>query len=219
VRQALSIAINREVLVEKIARAGDLPAYGLVLDGIANYISQKVSWAKMSQAERDGAALKLMTEAGYGPKKPLTVRLEYGPNENAKRNAVAIAAMCKKLGVNVEHVIAEQKVHLANLRQGDFEVGGSSWSADYDDAQDFLFQGQTLSKQQNYPRFSNPDYDRLMDEASVTSDQSKRAQLLAQAEQVLLREMPRLGRFSNGQRPSRLFSWAVATARLVWSAT
>jgi oligopeptide transport system substrate-binding protein len=144
----------------------------------------------MSQAERDGAALKLMTEAGYGPKKPLTVRLEYFPNENLRRSAVAIAAMWKKLGVNVEHVIADQKVHWANLRQGDFEVGGSGWSADYDDAQDFLFQWQTLSKQQNHPRFSNPDYDRLMDEASVTSDPSKRAQLLAQAEQVLLREMP-----------------------------
>jgi oligopeptide transport system substrate-binding protein len=65
VRQALAMAINREVLVDKIARGGDLPAYGYVPDGMANYISQKVTWAGMSQADRDAAAIKLMSEAGY----------------------------------------------------------------------------------------------------------------------------------------------------------
>jgi oligopeptide transport system substrate-binding protein len=70
VRQALTMAINREVLVEKVTRGGELPAYGYVPDGVANYISQKVSWAKMSQADRHAAAIKLMSEAGYGPRKP-----------------------------------------------------------------------------------------------------------------------------------------------------
>jgi oligopeptide transport system substrate-binding protein len=185
IRQALAMAINREVLVEKVTRGGELPAYGVVPDGIANYISQKVGWAKMSQADRDVAAIKLMSEAGYGPRKPLDVRLTYNTSENNKQMAVAIAAMWKKLGVNVE-----QKVRAANLRKGNFEVGQTGWVADYIDAQDFLFQQQTSTKERNFARFSNLDYDRLMDAAAVTSDQGKRAQLLAQAEQILLREMP-----------------------------
>jgi ABC-type oligopeptide transport system substrate-binding subunit len=190
VRQALAMAINRETLVEKVTRGGELPAYGYVPDGIANYISQKVSWAKMNQADRETAAIKLMSEAGYGPRKPLNVKLEYGTSENRKQIAVAIAAMWKKLGVNVELINTEQRVHLANMRKGDFEVGVSGWIADYNDARDFLFEWQTSTKEQNYARFSNPDYDRLMDAASAMGDQSKRAELLAQAEQVLLREMP-----------------------------
>jgi ABC-type oligopeptide transport system substrate-binding subunit len=189
-RQALAMAINREVLVEKITLGGELPAYGLVPDGMANYVSQKVSWAKMNQADRDAAAIKLMSEAGYGPRKPLNLRLEYGPAELAKRTAVAIAAMWKKLGVNVEHVVTEGKVHFANMRQGDFEVGSAQWAADYIDAREFLFLWQTSTKAENYARFSNPDYDRLMGEASVTSEQDKRTQLLAQAERVVLQEMP-----------------------------
>ena len=44
---------------------------------------------------------------------------------------------------------------------------------------------------------SNPDFDRLMDAASVTGDESKLAQLLGQAEQVLLREMPVLPIYFN----------------------
>ena len=190
VRQALAMAIDREVLVEKIIGAGDLPAYGWIPDGIANYISQKVNWARMSQADRDAAAIKLMTEAGYGPKKPLNVRFAYPTSENRKRIAVVIAAMWKKLGVTVELANAEQQVHIANVRRGDFEIGSMAWSADYNDAQDFMFLWQTSTKLLNTARFSNTDYDRLMDESSVTSDQGKRARLLQQAEQVLLREMP-----------------------------
>jgi oligopeptide transport system substrate-binding protein len=193
VRQALAMAIDREVLVEKVTRGGELPAYGYIPDGIANYISQKVSWAKMNQADRDVAAISLMSEAGYGPRKPLNLRLTYTASfsgTNSTQLAVAIAAMWKKLGVNVELVNVESKVRLANMRQGDFEVAHGGWSADYNDALEFLFLFQTSTKSQNFPRFFNADYDRLMDAAAVTGDQSKRAQLLGQAEQVLLRELP-----------------------------
>jgi oligopeptide transport system substrate-binding protein len=149
VRQALAMTVNREVLVEKVTRGGELPAYGIVPDGIANYISQKVSWAKMSQADRDAAAIKLMSEAGYSPKRPITVKFEYGTSENRKQEAVAIAAMWKKLGVNVELINTESKVHFANMRRGDFEVGWAVWNVDYNDAQDFLFLWQTSTKQEN----------------------------------------------------------------------
>jgi oligopeptide transport system substrate-binding protein len=171
------MAIDREVLADKIARAGELPAYGYVPDGTATYISQKVSWARMSQADREAAAIRLMSEAGYGPARPLNVRIAYATSENNKRVAVAIAAMWKRLGVNVEHVNAELKVHLANLRQGDFEIGQVRFGADYNDAQGYLFKWQTSSKQENFARFSNSDYDRVMDVASLTSDQGKRALL------------------------------------------
>jgi ABC-type oligopeptide transport system substrate-binding subunit len=190
VRQALSMAINREVLVEKITQGGELPAYGLVPDGIANYMSQKASWAKRSQAERDAEAIRLMSEAGYGPRKPLNLRLSLSQLAGIKQTAVAVAAMWKKLGVNVEHLVSEGKVNTENLRQGDFEVGSWGWTANYNDARDYLWAWQTSTKTENFPRFSNADYDRLMGEASVAGDQGKRAQLLEQAEQILLREMP-----------------------------
>ncbi|HXA70354.1 MAG TPA: peptide ABC transporter substrate-binding protein [Stellaceae bacterium] len=190
VRQALTMAVNREVLVDKITLAGELPAYGFIPDGTANYTSQRVSWAKLSQAEKDAEASKLMKEAGYGPEKPLKLQLAYNTSENHKKIAVAIAAMWKKLGVDVDLVNTELKVHYANLRQGDFEVGRAGWIADYNDAQNYLFLSQTSTKQQNYAKFSNPEYDKLMDQAAVTSDVPKRAQLMQQAETILLKELP-----------------------------
>jgi oligopeptide transport system substrate-binding protein len=131
-----------------------------------------------------------MKEAGYGPEKPLKLQLAYNTSENHKKIAVAIAAMWKKLGVDVDLVNTELKVHYANLRQGDFEVGRAGWIADYNDAQNYLFLSQTSTKQQNYSKFSNPDYDKLMDQASVTSDVPKRAESMQQAETILLKELP-----------------------------
>jgi ABC-type oligopeptide transport system substrate-binding subunit len=189
-RQALTMAVNREVLVEKITLAGELPAYGFVPDGTANYTSQKFSWAGLSQTAREAEAVKLMREAGYGPGKPLRFQLAYSTSENEKKIEVALAAMWKKLGVEVDLVNSELKVHYANLRQGDFQLGRAGWVADYNDAQNFLFLAQTSTKQQNFSRFSNPNYDRLMDQAAVTNDAAARAKLLQQAETILLKEVP-----------------------------
>ena len=190
VRVALSMAINREILVEKITTAGELPAYGFVPDGTANYTPRRVPWRTMSQAEREAAAQKLMSEAGYGPNKPLRFQLAYNTSENHKRIAIALAAMWKKVNVSVELVNTEVKVHYSNLRIGNFHMGRAGWIADYNDAQSYLFLSQTSTKQQNYSRFSNPEYDRLMDEASLTGDVRNRAALLEQAEGILLEELP-----------------------------
>jgi oligopeptide transport system substrate-binding protein len=190
VRLALSMAINREILVEKITAAGELPAYGFVPGGTANYTPRRVAWRTMSQAQREAAAQKLLSEAGYGPGKPLRFELAYNTSENHKRIAVALAAMWKKLNVSVELVNTEWKVHLSNMRIGNFQMGREGWIVDYNDAQGYLFLLQTSTKQQNYSRFSNPEYDRLMDEASLTADAGKRAGLLEQAEGILLDEMP-----------------------------
>src|SRR5258708_17860225 len=188
VRTALSRAISREVLVEKIPGAGELPAYGFVPDRTANYTPRRAPWRTMSQAEREAATQKLMAEAGYGPNKPLRFELAYNTSENHKRIAVALAAMWKKLNVSVELVNTEFKVHLNNMRVGNFQMGREGWIVDYNDAQGYLFLLQTSTKQQNFARFSNPEYDQLMDDASFTADARKRAPFLGPGEGVFLGE-------------------------------
>jgi ABC-type oligopeptide transport system substrate-binding subunit len=190
VRTALAMALNREILVAKITTAGELPAYGFVPDGTAGYTPQRVAWQAMSQGDREAAARKLMAEAGYGPDRPLQVELTYNTSDNHKRIAVALAAMWKKINVSVQLVNTELKVHYANLRIGNFQMGRAGWIADYNDAQNYLFLHQTTTKQQNYSKFSNPEYDRLMDAASVTADAAQRAALMERAEAIVLTEMP-----------------------------
>jgi len=185
VRRALSMSVYREVIGPKILGTGELPAYGWVPPGIANYEGPevKVDWADKPYPEKMAEAGKLLAEAGYGPDKPLTIQLRYNTDDNHKRLAVAIASMWKPLGVNVELLNTEVKVHYAELRQGNFQVARAGWLADYNDADNSL---KLLKSgvEMNYGKWSNPDYDKLLNEAAGTTDMPARAGLLRQAEKI-----------------------------------
>ena len=187
VRQALSMAINREVIGPQILGTGELPAYGWVPPGMANYegADQRVDWADLPYGEKLEKAKALLTEAGYGPDKPLTMQLRYNTDENHKRLAVAIASMWKPLGVSVELMNTEVKVHYADLRQGGFDVGRAGWLADYNDADNFLNLLKT-GVEMNYGKWSSPDFDKLLNEANASTDMAARAKLMKQAEKIAL---------------------------------
>lgn len=187
VREALSMAINREVIGPKILGTGELPAYGWVPPGMANYDGPevKVAWADLPYGEKLEKAKAMLTEAGYGPDKPLKVTLRYNTDDNHKRVAVAIASMWKPLGVDVDLVNTEVKVHYADLRQGSFEVARAGWLADYNDPDNFL----NLLKggvEMNYGQWTNAAFDKLLTDANADTDMAARAKLLKQAEKVAM---------------------------------
>ena len=68
VRQALSMAIDREFIAEQIWGGTMVPAYSFVPPGIGNYGKPAtVSWAEKSPIDREDDAKKLLAAAGYGP--------------------------------------------------------------------------------------------------------------------------------------------------------
>ncbi len=188
VRQALSMAINREIIGPKILGTGELPAYSWVPPGMANYPTPyEAPWKSLSYGEKVAQAKKLINEAGYGPDNPLKLQLRYNTNENHKRIAIAIAAMWKALGVEIELFNAETKVHYADLKKGQLEVARAGWLADYNDAENFL---QLLRSDisYNYGRWKNARYDALLDEAALETDLVKRAKILRAAEKIAIDE-------------------------------
>ncbi|MFW2365031.1 MAG: peptide ABC transporter substrate-binding protein [Desulforhopalus sp.] len=191
VRQALAMAINREAIVDKVLKTGELAAYSFVPPGVAHYESaSEVEWKGLPHGEKVKKAKALLKEAGFGPDNPLELTLRYNTSENHKRIAVAVASMWKSIGVKTELFNSEVKVHYADLKQGDFQVARAGWIADYNDAQNFLYLLETRTGPNNYGRYSNPEYDKLMLEAEVTFDLEKRSELLAKAEALAMRDLP-----------------------------
>ena len=191
VRQALSMTIDRETIVDKVMKTGEIAAYSFVPPGTLNYGEPSyASFKKMSYADRVTRAKELLGEAGFGPDKPLKFQLRYNTSENHKRIAVAAAAMWKKLGINVELYNSEVKVHYADLKQANFDVARAGWIADYNDPQNFLYLLETRTGAHNYGGYSVKAFDDLMEQAAQTADLGARAKLLARAEAIAMEDQP-----------------------------
>ena len=187
VREALSMAINREIIVEKIIGTGEIPAYSWVPPGMDNSREPyEAKWKSAPYPEQMKRAKKLMTEAGYGADSPLKLVLRYNTNENHKRMAVAVAGMWKPLGVEVELVNTETKVHYDDLNKNvGFDIARAGWLADYNDPVNML---ELLAPDSvyNYGRWKNDEFGDLMKRAEKETDLGKRADLFRQAEQIAI---------------------------------
>src|SRR3546814_852412 len=120
IRKAMSMAINREAIVDKVLRTGMLPAYSFVPPGTANYGEPAYADFKgMPYGEAVEKAKALMADAGYGPDNPLKITLRYNNAEDHKRIAVAVQAMWKQIGVQTELFNTDGKIHYADLKRSE----------------------------------------------------------------------------------------------------
>ncbi|WP_128291137.1 peptide ABC transporter substrate-binding protein [Afifella aestuarii] len=192
VRQALSMAIDREFIADEIWAGAMLPAYSLVPPGIGNYGEPAYAdYKDMDPLDREDKAIELLEEAGYGKDNPLSVEIRYNTGENHQNTATAIADMWKNIGVKTTFVTADGATHYAYLRdKGDFDIARAGWIGDYSDPQNFLFLVESNNPGFNYANYNNPEYDALMEKAEETSDLDERAEVLKQAETIFMRDLP-----------------------------
>jgi oligopeptide transport system substrate-binding protein len=192
VRAAISMTADREFVTKEILKAGQQPAYSLVPPGIADYQSGAMStdFKGQSMEERLARAKKLLEEAGYGPEKPLKFTFSFRNSGDNPRVAPVVQQNWAKIApwVQVEILGAETQINYEKLRQGDFELGDAGWISDFNDAKNFVYLFQTSTDQLNYGKYSNPEFDKLMEAADVEKDTVKRANLMKQAEAIVLKE-------------------------------
>jgi oligopeptide transport system substrate-binding protein len=190
-RQALAMAIDRDVIAQKVMNGVAAPAWTFVPPGTAQYGAPLPAWAAWPREQRLAEARRLYALAGYSAVRPLDTEIRYNTNEDHKRIAVVVAAMWKQfLGVHVALVNEEFKafLHDRKLRRAT-QVYRASWTGDYDDASTFLDLLRS-DHGKNDSGWSDADYDRLTGEAAAEPDAAGRRELLAQAEARLLDQAP-----------------------------
>ncbi|MEC9406052.1 MAG: peptide ABC transporter substrate-binding protein [Pseudomonadota bacterium] len=190
-RRALSMAIDRQVICDKIVKLGEQPAYGFVPPGITGYTSQVAEYADLDREARFEEARRLYREAGYSKENPLKVEIRYNTHENHKKVSLAVAAMWRAvLGVDYTLINEEWKVFLQTRKlKQDTEVFRAGWIGDYNDPYTFL---ELLHSKHgiNDSGYNNPEYDALLAEIAVQTDMARRTQLMEQAERMLLADQP-----------------------------
>ncbi len=190
-RQALSMAIDRDQLAARVTGRGEAPAYSWVPPGIDGYEPTVLSFAALGTAERESLARRLYKEAGYSKAKPLKIELRYNTSDTNKKIAVAIQSMWRNvLGVETTLINEEFQVLLANMRDAEVtEVFRSSWMGDYNDAHTFLSVLEAGSAA-NMPRYASDEYESLMKRAANQLDPDRRRLYLEEAERVMLADHP-----------------------------
>lgn len=185
VRTALKLALDRDIIVNKVKNQGDLPAYSYTPPYTDGMKLVEPEWFKWSQEKRNEEAKKLLAEAGYTADKPLTFNLLYNTSDLHKKLAIAVASIWKKnLGVNVKLENQEWKTFLDTRHQGTFDVARAGWCADYNEPTSFL-NTMLSDSSNNTAHYKSPAFDKIIADTLKVSDDAQRAELYAKSEEQL----------------------------------
>lgn len=196
VREALSLALDRDYIVEKVAKGGQIPADSFVTtgltdaDGKTEFHENAKKWYDAKDYKGNvEKAKKLLKEAGYENGKGLpSIELMCNPGHEPIMEAVQ--NMWKEnLGVNVTISSQDWNVFLETRKEGDFQVARDGWLGDYNDPISFIDMWITGGGNNN-AQWSNKEYDKIVSEIKSTTDAKERYAKMHEAEDLLAKDMP-----------------------------
>jgi oligopeptide transport system substrate-binding protein len=186
VRRALALAVDREAIVSKVLRAGQVAAHGMTPPKCtAGYETPKMMRLDVPEAKR------LLADAGYPDGKDFP-RLEVLITQTSAGRTVAEALqeMWKNhLGIKISVLNQEWQVYLDAQRKKNYDIALAGWVGDYPDPTTFLNMFRT-GDGNNETGYASAEYDRLVNGAASEADAAARLRMLNQAETLLLQDMP-----------------------------
>lgn len=181
-RQALSMAVDRNALVKDVLGQDQTPLYSYVTTTIegGKYAGLNYEWASWSRDKQIAKAQELFKAAGYGPQKPFELTISYNTLDQHKKNALAIASMWQQvfgansIKVNINN--QEFKTFLQTRHKGDYDVARDGWTADYDSVDSYL-NLYTCNGPQNNSHSCSDGYNKLVTQALEATDPTQRVSL------------------------------------------
>lgn len=195
IRKALSLAINREQIVNEVTRSGQIVAHGFMPDGVTDHEGNPFNETAGDYGVADKGdvetAKALLAEAGYPDGAGLPeIEILYNTGESHKKIAEALQEMWKQnLGVNVKLTNQEWAVFQETTNNNQFDsLARRGWIGDYNDPQTMLEIFES-NNGQNIGRYNNPQFDAEM-AASRTTTGAERMEHLFKAHDILMEDMP-----------------------------
>jgi len=181
-RQAIDILIDRDAMVKLIKNGAATPGRSPFSPGnLAFGDSDKYQQPNLAKAKA------LLTKAG----KPdgFTFTYKTGTSPDNQRSAEMIQSMLKPAGITMNIEKLEFGTMLDQTQKGNFEASATSWSGRPDPDQNVYDQNVTAGPQ-NYSKYSNPQVDKLLQDARKELDSGKRKVIYDQAMAIINEELP-----------------------------
>ncbi len=189
VRQAFSMAFNRQKYIDVVLNGRALPAIGLYPPGLPGFnIGLKGLPYDPAQARQ------LLAESKYGSadKLPPIIYTDAGIGSYVGGDVAALAQMWQQvLGVQITVENLEPNYYLDEIYAGHHgQIISGGWCADYPDPENFADVLFHSGSAQNSGGYSNPELDKLLEQARVEQDVTKRIEMYQQAEQIIVNDAP-----------------------------
>ena len=190
VRRAISKAINRQALVERVMEGAAVTTGQLMPEGLFGYTSA----LKAEPYDVDGAK-KLLTEAGYPDGFNITL---HAPNDryvNDEQIAQAVAQLLSRAGITVRVDAMPSSVFFSRASKLEFSFLLAGWGADTAEASSPLkallatFDSAKGMGAANRGRYSNAKMDAMLAQALTIVDDAKRERMLQQATEIVVNDM------------------------------
>jgi oligopeptide transport system substrate-binding protein len=183
-RRAMSMALDRQAIIDNVAKADQVPANGITPQGMPGFdqLNPESPWAP---PRADVEAAKELMAGVDDPKTDITIYFNNSPGN--KEIAVAVQAQWQEIGINAQ--IREQEwaqflEFVGPPPDPSVDVYRSGWIGDYPDAINFL-ELWTCDSGNNNSNFCDPEYDRLLEQARGTRGAGERYAIYGQMEDRL----------------------------------
>jgi peptide/nickel transport system substrate-binding protein len=195
-RQALNLGMDRKAFVD-ILNQGDAQLGGTMQPltdgvwGMPTEMLQSIEGYGPDVAKNREKARELMKKAGYGPDKPLKLKVATRGISLYKDPAVILAGQLKEIWIDAEVEIVETAQWFTRVGRKQYSVGLNTTGNGVDDPDQNYFENFSCKSERNYTGYCNPEIEKLMEQQSQMTDQATRKKLVWEIDKKLLEDNAR----------------------------
>lgn len=187
-RKALSMAINRDEFIEKFLNGRGVKATSIVPRVIAGFTGR----TELVNDFNPELAKQYLAKAGYPGGKGLpTIKYDLrGPSTTARQQAEYFKKLLADIGVNIEIVVNTFPAYLEKEKNGNLQFFMGGWSADFPDAENFLFllSSKNVAPGPNASNYVNPAFDKIYENVAKMLPSRERDALIRKAEDIVFND-------------------------------
>ena len=200
VRQALNYAVNLESIADNVLDGRVSPATGVIPPGFPSFNENLRSY----EYNHD-LAMELLQQSTYGdalasgdfPRITLTISGSFGAT--VPQYLEVMLEQWRSLGIEIDIQQTEWATFLADVNEEKYQMFSLGWIADYPDPENFLDLLFHSESSNNHTNYSNPEVDRLLEEARTERDRERRFEIYNQVEQMILDDAPWVWTWFSGE--------------------